>query len=225
MSAYLLPSDILLPDFSKVDGEKWAVVACDQYTSQPEYWSEVEQKVGDAPSTLHLILPECHLDEAEQRVPQMHATMEEYVRELLSVHRNKLLYLERTQSNGLVRRGLVGMVDLEQYDYHQGASSLIRATEGTVEERIPPRLAVRRGAALEAPHAMLLIDDPQKSVIEPIAARVQELQEAYQFSLMQNSGSVRAYFVDTVGVGRVAMALERGTCGGYIHIQGGCGLP
>ena len=98
MSAYLLPSDILLPDFSKVDGEKWAVVACDQYTSQPEYWQAVEQNVGDAPSALRLILPECYLKETEERVPKLHKTMEEYVRDLLLVHRNKLLYVERVQS-------------------------------------------------------------------------------------------------------------------------------
>lgn len=209
MSAYLLPSDILLPDFSKVDGEKWAVVACDQYTSQPEYWQAVEQNVGDAPSALRLILPECYLKETEERVPKLHKTMEEYVRDLLLVHRNKLLYVERVQSDGRVRRGLVGMVDLEHYDYKKGAKSLIRATEETVEERIPSRLAVRRGAVLEAPHAMLLIDDVQRSVIEPIAARVDSLQQVYSFPLMQKSGSVRAYFVDTVGIGRIAMAMER----------------
>lgn len=209
MSAYLLPSDLLMPDFTKIDGSKWAVVACDQYTSQPEYWKEVEELVGDTPSTLRLILPECYLGDAAARVPAMQDTMEDYVRELLCAHRNKMLYVERTQANGLVRRGLVGMVDLECYDYTEGTGALIRATEQTVPERISPRLEARRGAVLEAPHAMLLIDDRQKSVIEPIAARSKELALAYDFDLMLESGHVKGYFVDTVGVGRVAMALEK----------------
>ena len=107
-------ADILLPKFSKDSDamKKWSVVACDQYTSQPEYWQAVEQNVGDAPSALRLILPECYLKETEERVPKLHKTMEEYVRDLLLVHRNKLLYVERVQSDGRVRRGLVGMVDL-----------------------------------------------------------------------------------------------------------------
>jgi len=209
MAAYLLPGDILMPDFSKIEGEKWAVVACDQYTSEPDYWQSVEQTVGEAPSTLRLTLPEVYLEDAEARVPQIHQTMQSYVKEVLVTHPSKMIYLERTQSNGLVRRGLVGMIDLEQYDYNKGSRSLIRATEGTVLERIPPRLAVRRGATLELPHVMLLIDDPQKTVIEPIAARAAQLEVAYDFPLMQKSGAVKGYFVDSVGIGRVTGALEK----------------
>jgi uncharacterized protein (DUF1015 family) len=209
MAAYLLPGDILMPDFSQVAGEQWAVVACDQYTSEPEYWSAVETKVGDAPSTLKLTLPEIYLENAEARVPEIHAAMDDYARNLLVTHQNKMIYLERTQSNGLVRRGLVGMIDLEHYDYNKGSRSLVRATEGTVLERIPPRLAVRRGAALELPHVMLLIDDLQKTVIEPIAARAAQLEVAYDFPLMQKSGAVKGYFVDSVGIGRVTNALEK----------------
>ena len=209
MAAYLLPGDILMPDFSKIEGEKWAVVACDQYTSEPEYWNSVEETVGDAPSTLRLTLPEIYLESAKERVPAIHQAMDNYMRNLLVTHPNKMIYLERTQSNGLVRRGLVGMVDLENYDYNKGSKSLIRATEGTVLERIPPRLAVRRGAALELPHVMLLIDDAQKTVIEPIAARTAQLEKAYDFSLMEESGAVKGYFVDSVGIGRVTNALEK----------------
>ena len=209
MAAYFLPGDILMPDFSQVDGERWAVVACDQYTSEPEYWQSVEQTVGDAPSTLHLTLPEIYLENAAERVPRIHEAMEQTMRNTLLTHQNKMIYLERTQSNGLVRRGLVGVIDLEQYDYNKGSKSLIRATEGTVLERIPPRLAVRRGATLELPHVMLLIDDPQKTVIEPIAARASQLEVAYDFSLMQKSGAVKGYFVDSVGIGRVTNALEK----------------
>ena len=209
MSAYFLPADILLPDFSKVQGKTWSVVACDQYTSQPEYWQAVEAEVGNAPSTLRMILPEVYLRETDARVPAIHDTMQDYLREVLVRHPNSMLYLERTQSNGLVRRGLIGTVDLENYDYRPGSASLIRATEGTVLDRIPPRLAVRRGAPIELPHVMLLIDDPQKTVIEPIAARAKALRQAYSYPLMQKGGAVSAWFVDSVGLGRITNALDR----------------
>ena len=209
MSAYFLPADILLPDFSKVQGKTWSVVACDQYTSQPEYWQAVETEVGNAPSTLRMILPEVYLRETDARVPAIHDTMQDYLREVLVRHPNSMLYLERTQSNGLVRRGLIGTVDLENYDYRPGSASLIRATEGTVLDRIPPRLAVRRGAPIELPHVMLLIDDPQKTVIEPIAARAKALRQAYSYPLMQKGGAVSAWFVDSVGLGRITNALDR----------------
>ena len=131
------------------------------------------------------------------------------VSEVLVRHPNRMIYLERTQSNGLVRRGLVGVIDLEQYDYNKGSRSLIRATEGTVLERIPPRLAVRRNAMLELPHVMLLIDDPDKTVIEPIAARAETLAPAYAFPLMQKGGKVEGRFVDSVGIGRISNALQK----------------
>lgn len=209
MSAYLLPSDILLPDFSAVSGTIWATIACDQFTGEPDYWKKRYEQMGDAPSTLHLILPEAFLDEADVRIPAIHEAMETYYRGLLGRHANSVVYLERTLSDGRVRRGLVGMIDLEQYDYRPGAKSLIRATEATVTERIPPRLAVRRDALLESPHVMLLIDDPQKTVIEPFAARTDRLTPAYDFPLTPGSGSVRAWFADTAGFGRASAALER----------------
>ena len=207
MAAYFLPSDILLPDFNRVSGTAWSVVACDQYTSEPAYWQEVEREVGDTPSTLRLILPEVFLGEAEARVPQIQATMQDYFQNVLVAHPNRMLYLERTQSDGKIRRGLVGMIDLEHYDYNKGSRSLIRATEGTVLDRIPPRLAVRREALLELPHVMLLIDDPERTVIEPIAARAESLPTAYSFPLMQKGGAVTARFVDSVGIGRIENAL------------------
>ena len=209
MSAYFLPADILLPDFEKVNGTKWATVACDQYTSEPEYWESVAAQVGDTPSTLQLILPEVYLGETDERVPNIHKNMETYLKEVLVRHQNKMIYLERTQSNGLVRRGLVGLIDLEHYDYNKGSRSLIRATEGTVLDRIPPRLKVRRNALLELPHVMLLIDDPKKTVIEPLAARAETLPLAYSFPLMQKGGKVTGRFVDSVGLGRIGAALER----------------
>ena len=207
MSAHLMPSDILLPDFSVVDGKKWAVVACDQYTSEPAYWNKAKSLVGDAPSTLSLILPELWLEETDERVPKIHAAMQSYSLDVLKTQKNKMIYLERTQSDGRVRRGLVGVVDLEEYDYAKDAKTLIRATEGTVIERIPPRLAVRCGATLETPHVMLLVDDKEKTVIEPIADRAESLTPAYEFDLMQGAGHVKAYFVDAIGMAKVKNAL------------------
>ena len=209
MSAYLLPSDILLPDFSAVNGTLWSAIACDQFTGEPEYWQNLDRQVGDAPSTLRLMLPEAFLGEADARLPAVHEAMENYYRTLLVRHPNSVIYLERTLSDGRVRRGLVGMIDLEQYDYRPGAKSLIRATEATVTERIPPRLAVRRDALLELPHVMLLIDDPQKTVIEPLAAGTARMKPAYAFPLTPGSGSVKAWFADAAGFGRASAALER----------------
>ena len=209
MSAYFLPSDILLPDFNAVNGTAWATVACDQFTGEASYWHTLDERVGDAPSTLRLILPEAFLDETEARVPVVQKNMEYYLREVLIRHPNRMIYLERVQSDGGVRRGLIGMIDLEQYDYTRGSQTLIRATEETVPERIPPLLAVRREAVLELPHVMLLIDDPEKTVIEPIAARAASLETAYEFPLVLGSGSVLGKFVDSVGVGRISNALAR----------------
>ncbi|MBQ8339978.1 MAG: DUF1015 domain-containing protein [Clostridia bacterium] len=209
MSAYLMPSDILLPDFETVNGTAFATIACDQFTSDPAYWQSLDARVGDAPSTLRLILPEAFLNETEERVPQIHEQMEHYMRKLLKKHPNSMIYLERTLSDGKVRRGLVGMIDLENYDYAATSTSLIRPTEATVPERIPPRLAVRRGAVLELPHVMLLVDDPEKTVIEPLAERRESLETVYDFPLIPGSGAVWGALVDSVGLGRVQMALER----------------
>ena len=209
MSAYFLPADILLPNLDKVNGTAWAVVACDQHTSEPEYWQATRDVVGDRPSTLHMILPELEIGQAEERIPAIHETMETSLKEVLVRHQSKMLYLERTQSDGKIRRGLIGVVDLEHYDYNKGSRSLIRATEGTVMDRLPPRLAVRRDAMLELPHAILLIDDPGKTVIEPIGSRAETLPLAYSFQLMHRSGKVEARFVDSVGLGRIEAALQR----------------
>ena len=144
MEQYLYPARILLPDFAEqTEPEKWAVIACDQFTSEPAYWEEADRFVGDAPSTLRMILPEAWLSDAAVRTPQINAAMERYLDGTLQEHPDSMLYVERTQSDGRVRRGIVGMIDLEQYDYRKGAQTLIRATEGTVLERIPPRVTIR----------------------------------------------------------------------------------
>lgn len=193
MSIGFQSAEILLPDFQKTDGTRWAVVACDQYTSEPQYWQETERTVGNAPSTLGMILPEVYLGESDARIPRINARMEELLKTALVAHPDSMILLERTQSDGLVRRGVIGAVDLENYDYRKGSTSLVRATEGTVLSRIPPRVAVRRNAPLELPHVMLLIDDPEKTVIEPLAADCRDLTPIYDFDLMQGGGHVRGY--------------------------------
>ena len=192
MESVFQSADILLPDFSRVSGTRWSVVACDQYTSDPEYWSAVETLVGSAPSTLRLMLPEIFLGKDDAaRIQKIHADMKEALATVLQKHPDAMIYLERRLDDGKLRRGLIGKVDLEAYDYNKGSTSLVRATEGTVLERIPPRVAVRRGAPLEMPHVMLLIDDPDRTVIEPLTGKLTE--KLYDFELMQRGGQVRGY--------------------------------
>ncbi len=205
-------TEILLPDFTRTDGTKWSVVACDQYTSDPEYWKKTGELVGDAPSTLRLMLPEIYLEDSAKKIPAIHAEMERMKRDYLTAYPDCMIYLERTQADGRIRRGLVGAVDLEEYDYKKGSTSPIRATEGTVLERIPPRVAVRRGATLELPHVMLLIDDPKKTVIEPLRGRT--FQKLYDFDLMQNGGHVRGYAVPGEWQGKILSALRELTTPG-----------
>ena len=202
-------ADILLPNFSDSrDYEKWAVIACDQFTSEPEYWQQVARRVGDHPSTLHIILPEIYLAEGDARLAGIYNHMKQYAESLLCEHKGALLYVERTLASGRVRRGLVGMVDLEDYDYRPGTTPLIRATEGTVVDRIPPRVRIRRGAQIEAPHVMMLIDDPEKTVIEEQAKRADSLKIAYDFDLMLGGGHIKGRFLDRQGITEVASALE-----------------
>ena len=203
------PADILVP--RGCDMTKWSVVACDQYTSQPEYWSEVEKEVGDAPSALKLMLPEIHLGSADekQRIAAIRRHMQNYLDGgVFRQMEDSLVYVERTLSDGRTRRGLVGAVDLEDYDYHAGASSLIRATEGTVLERIPPRVRVREGAPLEMPHVMVLIDDPGRTVIERAARDREEFEPLYDFDLMQGGGHIAGWRVCGEFLAPVAQALR-----------------
>lgn len=190
---------------------KWACVACDQFTSQPEYWREAEQYVGDAPSALKLILPECDLANAAQRVPMIHQQMAAYLNDGTLLPSEKPCYILVERSTGTGERvGLVGVIDLEAYQYQRGSKSLVRATEGTIVERIPPRLAVRRGAALELSHVLLLIDDPAQTVIEPIYDRRDEMELIYDFPLMMNGGHIRGYAVTDEGsIAQISAALSQ----------------
>lgn len=203
---HFTPADILLP---KKDFETWAVVACDQYTSEPDYWHDVEAKVGDSPSALHIILPEIYLaPDNSARIAKINATMQEYLDgDVFDVYENSMIYVER-ESNHTVRRGVVGLIDLEDYDYTKGSSALIRATEATVLERIPPRVQIRKDAPLEMPHILLLIDDPALSVIEPLADQKGDFKPAYNFELMKKGGHIDGWFLPAQAQEAVQNALE-----------------
>lgn len=200
--------DILIPN--QIDLEKWCVVACDQYTSEAKYWEDVSQTVKDVPSTFHIVFPEIYLNKgnSSQRILDINETMQSYLnQDLFYEYKNKFIYVERTLENGKVRCGLMGVVDLEEYDYHKGSQSLIRATEGTVLERIPPRVAIRENAPIEAPHIMLLIDDAQKSVIEPLENKKNTWEVAYETKLMKRGGAIKGYVVDASSEQEILHAL------------------
>ena len=202
------PADILLP--KEADMSKWAVVACDQFTSQPEYWQAVENYVGESPSALRLILPEAKLNlpDVEEEIRRINTSMEQYLREnIFKSFEQSMIYMERTQSDGKVRHGLIGMVDLEQYDFTPGSGALIRATEGTVLERIPPRVKVRQDAPIELPHVMLLIDDPAGTVIEPLANASGAMTPVYDFTLQQGGGHLKGWKLTEQQIDAVADAL------------------
>ncbi|NBI66408.1 DUF1015 domain-containing protein [Pseudoflavonifractor sp. 60] len=190
------PANILLP--RDCDLSLWSVVACDQYTSRPEYWQRVEERVGRAPSALRLILPESCLEgpSVETDIMEINNTMSRYLREgRFQEYPDALIYVERTLDSGKVRRGLIGAVDLEQYDYEPETASAVRATEGTVLSRIPPRVAVRKNAPIELPHAMLLVDDPHRTMIEPLSACTEEMELLYDFELMERGGHIRGWLL------------------------------
>lgn len=192
-----------------IDLAKWAVIACDQYTSEPEYWQRVEQAVGDAPSTLRLIFPEAHLEasDAPARIARIQGAMRRYLAEGLFVEREGAVLVERTVE-GRTRRGLMLELDLEHYDFSATSTSLIRPTEGTIVARLAPRIEVRRGAELELPHILVLIDDPDRTVIEPIAAAHASLEPLYETELMLGGGSVRGFAVDAARGLAAARSLE-----------------
>jgi hypothetical protein len=178
------------------DLNKWAVIACDQFTSQPEYWHKVEQLVGDSPSTLHLTLPEVYLEAVDEpeRIRRIQAGMRAMLDKHILEPREGLVYVERA-IDGRTRKGLMLALDLEHYDFNKGSASLIRATEGTIIERLPPRMKIREGAALEFPHILVLIDDANGTVIEPLQAAKASLEKLYDFDLMLDSGHLAGYQV------------------------------
>ena len=202
-------ANILLP--KNIDMTKWSVVSCDQYTSEMDYWNEVEKIVGASPSTLRITLPEIFLEDSDvnERINKINDTMKEYLDEDLFYElKDSMIYLERTQADGRVREGLMGMVDLEDYSYEKGSQTLIRATEKTVIERIPPRLKVRENALLELPHIMILIDDEKKKIIEDLKNEVTDSDVVYDFDLMENGGHIKGYKLNNDSMTKVEEGLE-----------------
>ena len=190
------PARILLPA-PGVPRETWACIACDQYTSEPEYWQKAFETAGDAPSALRLILPEVSLRNSAQRIPGIHAAMARYLKDglLAPAVDPGFILCERTVPSG-TRLGLVCAVDLEQYSFERGSLPLVRPTEQTIASRLPPRLVIRRGAPVELTHIMILIDDPEHTVLEPLQAKKDSLRMLYDFDLMMNGGHLKGWAVD-----------------------------
>ena len=193
-----------------VNPSLWAVIACDQFTSQPEYWHKVETLVGDAPSSLNLVFPEVYLEDPnpEKRISSIQQAMQTYLAQNIIQAAEGMIFVERT-IQGKTRRGLMLALDLERYDFSKGSNSLIRATEGTIIERLPPRIKIRAGAPLELPHILVLIDDPQRSVIEPLLEMKPKMQAVYDFELMLGSGHLAGWLVNDPELeSQIVQALE-----------------
>lgn len=192
---------------------KWAVVACDQYTSQPDYWEDVRNIAGDCPSTLYLTFPEIYLKDADadQRINIINSTMEKYLKEsILELQRPGFILLDRSTGHSASRKGLIIALDLEKYSYARGSQTLIRATEGTVLDRIPPRVRIRENAMIELPHIMVLIDDPGKTVVEPLFENTGRFAGLYDFDLMKNGGHIKGWKIDDEeSLQSIAAALEK----------------
>lgn len=201
---------ILLP-IQSIDHQKWSVIACDQYTSQPEYWREVEAQVGSSPSTLNLIFPEVFLGkpDVDLRIQKIRKAMYDYLESNVFRSHQGMIYVERTIGNK-TRRGLILALDLEMYDFNQGSTTMIRATEGTILNRLPPRIKIREGAPLELPHILMLIDDPEDLVIGGIEKSKDSLPVAYDFNLMQSGGHLTGRFInDTTLEATIIAGMER----------------
>lgn len=202
-------ADILIPKNENM--EKWCVVACDQYTSEPSYWSEVESIVADNPSTLRLTLPEIYLedDDVSERIKKINETMSDYLdKGIFKTLENSMIYVERTTLDGRVRKGIIGKIDLEDYDYNKGSETMVRATEKTVIERIPPRMKVRENALIELPHIMLLIDDEKKDIIDNLDKVVTKDEMVYDVDLMQKGGHITGYKLKDENVNDILSKLD-----------------
>lgn len=201
------PADILLP---KSNFENWAVIACDQYTSEPEYWEKVKTAAGDKPSALNIVLPEVYLSaDNSERIERINKNMQEYLdSDIFTAYNDSLIFVERIQSDGKCRRGIVGKIDLESYDYHAGTNAEIRATEQTVLSRIPPRVEIRKNAPLELPHVMLLFDDVKDQIFSYLVTNKDRFEKAYDFTLMCNAGSITGYLLDEAAKETVLSMLE-----------------
>lgn len=196
MSTFI-PADILMPQVDSM--KKWAVIACDQFSSQPEYWEEVEDYVKEAPSTLHLMLPEAKLGskDEDEKIRKIQSTMKNYVdNHLLKTYEQSFVYVERTLQNKKIRRGIIGAIDLEEYSYTPEKEAKIRSTEKTVMERIPPRMKIRYQAPIELPHVILLCDDWKNELLEFVTQSKKDMTKLYDFDLMQDGGHITGWLVD-----------------------------
>ncbi|MDL2289377.1 DUF1015 domain-containing protein [Clostridia bacterium OttesenSCG-928-F22] len=202
----IAPPRVLLP---KEKMEQWAVIACDQYTSEAAYWQACDEFVGDVPSTLRMILPEAYLGRPDEEalIAQAKQCMQQYLNDSVLHELEQGFVLVKRQTSDGERIGLVVSMDLEHYNYKKGAKSLIRPTEDTIEDRIPPRLRIRRGAALETPHIMVLLDDENQTVIEPLLQKTLPL--LYDFNLMQNGGHIAGHLVGEQHFPAIEQALSR----------------
>lgn len=276
MSNCFNPANILLPN-DGIDMEKWSVIACDQFTSQADYWEAVEKHVADAPSTLNVVFPEIYLGTIEnqendcnssgagvkndketgrktkyasmtddERIKYINTTMDTYLTDgtLKQAVADGYVLVERTTESG-VRLGIVGLIDLDDYDFDPKKKTLIRATEGTVISRIPPRVKIRENAAIELPHVMLLVDDPidrqkidgcqgaiqedaaniaavKHGIIEYVYAIKDTLRKLYDTELMQGGGHIRGYAVEGEAAKQVteAFAAKQNSCGGFLFAVG-----
>lgn len=200
-------ADILLP---KKNFENWAVIACDQYTSEPEYWDNVRKSAGDKPSALDIVLPEVYLsDDNSNRIEKINANMQKFIENgVFQLYQDTLIYVERIQSDGKLRHGLVGKIDLENYDYRSGSKAEIRATEQTVVSRIPPRVEIRKNASVEMPHVMLLFDDVKDVIFTYLSENTDKFKKIYDFKLMCGAGSIKGYLLDDTAKQTVLLALD-----------------
>jgi len=208
MKNIFTPTDILIPE--GVSMELWSVIACDQFSSQREYWESARDKVGDKPSTLNLIIPEAYLEEIDEdkEITKISAAMHEYLESgIFKESKESFIYVERRQPDGRVRKGIVGAVDLDEYDF-TGVSAAIRASEGTVLDRLPPRIRIRRAAPLELPHIITFIDDKECKVVEPLAEIADSLPVLYDFELMQGGGHIKGMKVTGKDADNVMAAMR-----------------
>jgi Protein of unknown function (DUF1015) len=207
----ILIPEILLPDNAEM--EKWAVVACDQYSSEKEYWSETAAIVGDSPSSLNLILPECYLEDEDKplRVAKINSTMNEYInKDVFKKLKPGFIIVDRSTPHVQSRKGMMIAVDLDQYSFASDTKSLIRPTEGTVMDRLPPRIEIRKNAPLDLPHILLLINDEEKSIIEEAFKHTESFKSVYNFELMQNGGKVKGELIsDEVYLEKICTAFEK----------------
>jgi uncharacterized protein (DUF1015 family) len=207
LKKYALSVPNVLVPRAGIDLSKWAVIACDQFTQDRAYWKKVADCAGTEPSTLNMILPEVYLEDGDRarRLESIRKTMREYLGDgstaqaagVFAPPVNGFVYIERKTAYGRVRKGLVAAIDLDAYDWKPDSKALIRATEATIVDRIPPRMEIRRGAPIESPHIMLLVNAPDKKLVEGLGARVKDNKPLYETGLMQNSGSITGWEVSS----------------------------